>query len=85
MASVAQHDLLSQILQSRFGLSQFRNMQLDAITATLQQRDSVVVMSTGGGKSLTYQLPPLVAETGFTVVVSPMLALAKEQVQPVTC
>jgi ATP-dependent DNA helicase RecQ len=71
---------LKSVLLSTFGLQQFRPLQMDAIMATLCGQDVVLILPTGGGKSLTYQLPPFVEDKGFTVVVSPLLALAKDQV-----
>jgi ATP-dependent DNA helicase RecQ len=62
-----------------WGFDTLRPLQADAIRAGLEQRDSLVVMPTGGGKSLCYQVPPAVA--GRTdVVVSPLIALMKDQV-----
>lgn len=62
-----------------FGVESFRPLQLEAIQADLDSRDSLVVMPTGGGKSLCYQLPPFV-KGGLTVVVSPLLSLMHDQV-----
>ena len=61
-----------------FGVTQFRPLQLEAITADLERKDSLCVMSTGSGKSLCYQLPALL-EGGVTLVVSPLIALMKDQ------
>ncbi|MBY0229390.1 MAG: DEAD/DEAH box helicase, partial [Gemmataceae bacterium] len=69
--------LLSQ-LQSRFGFKQFRAGQAEAVGAALAGRDVLVVMPTGSGKSLCYQLPSL-EQKGTTVVVSPLIALMKDQ------
>ncbi|MTD46399.1 RecQ family ATP-dependent DNA helicase [Conexibacter sp. W3-3-2] len=60
------------------GLSQFRPGQREAVLAALQGRDALVVMPTGGGKSLCYQLPAL-AGPDLTVVVSPLIALMRDQ------
>ena len=62
-----------------WGFDELRPLQREAIEAGLARRDSLVVMPTGGGKSLCYQVPPAVA--GRTdVVVSPLIALMKDQV-----
>ncbi|HXD55725.1 MAG TPA: ATP-dependent DNA helicase RecQ [Solirubrobacteraceae bacterium] len=65
-------------LLARFGLREFRPGQREAVEAALSGRDSLVVMPTGGGKSLCYQLPAL-AEIGLVVVVSPLIALMSDQ------
>ncbi|HWE59757.1 MAG TPA: ATP-dependent DNA helicase RecQ [Solirubrobacteraceae bacterium] len=65
-------------LLSYFGLGEFRAGQRDAVVAALRGRDSLVVMPTGGGKSLCYQLPGI-ASTDLTVVVSPLIALMADQ------
>jgi superfamily II DNA helicase RecQ len=56
--------------------------RLQVINATLSKRDTIVLMPTGGGKSLVYMLPALV-EKGFTLVVSPLIALMHDQVAQV--
>ncbi|MFN0096064.1 MAG: RecQ family ATP-dependent DNA helicase [Dehalococcoidia bacterium] len=63
-----------------FGYREFRNGQPEVIAAVLARQDTLAVMPTGGGKSVCYQVPALLAETGVTVVVSPLLALMKDQV-----
>jgi len=68
-----------EILRRTWGYDSLRPLQERAIEAVLTRRDSLVVMPTGGGKSLCYQLPPLL--TGdLTVVVSPLISLMKDQV-----
>ena len=71
-------DILS-VLESRFGYDRFLPKQEEVITNVLGQRDSLVLMPTGGGKSLCYQLPALILD-GLTLVVSPLIALMKDQV-----
>jgi ATP-dependent DNA helicase RecQ len=68
-----------EVLGRWWGFETLRPLQREAIDAALAGRDSLVVMPTGGGKSLCYQLPPLVGET-TDVVVSPLVALMKDQV-----
>ncbi len=65
-------------LLAHFGLDAFRPGQRDAVAAALSGRDSLVVMPTGGGKSLCYQLPGIASED-LTVVVSPLIALMADQ------
>src|SRR5206468_9377607 len=65
-------------LLEHFGLGDFRPGQREAVAAALEGRDSLVVMPTGGGKSLCYQLPGI-ASDDLTVVVSPLIALMADQ------
>jgi ATP-dependent DNA helicase RecQ len=70
---------LKQIVQKHWGFAAFRPLQEDAMGAVLEGRDSLLVLPTGGGKSLCYQAPAVVLG-GTTVVVSPLIALMKDQV-----
>ena len=70
---------LHKALQDYFGFSKFKGTQEKAIEALLAGHDTFVIMPTGGGKSLCYQLPAMVSE-GVAIIVSPLIALMKNQV-----
>jgi len=70
---------LETALKHHFGYDQFRPGQRQVIETILKNQDVLVVMPTGGGKSLCYQLPALL-KLGVTVVVSPLIALMQDQV-----
>ncbi|MBT9556399.1 MAG: RecQ family ATP-dependent DNA helicase [Myxococcales bacterium] len=76
-------DTLLPLLRQTWGFDAFLPSQAEAIDAIVAGRDTLVVMPTGGGKSLTYQLPAL-ALPGTAIVVSPLLALMKDQVDALT-
>ena len=74
---------VAEVLKSRFGHDGFLPLQQDVIDNVLAGGDSIVLMPTGSGKSLCYQLPALLLD-GVTLVVSPLIALMKNQVDSLT-
>lgn len=69
-----------EILQQYWGYTAFRSLQEDIIQNVLNQKDTLALLPTGGGKSLCFQVPGMVME-GMTLVVSPLIALMKDQVE----
>ena len=66
------------VLENSFKLKKFRPMQLSCVNATLAKYDVILVMPTGGGKSLCYQLPAII-DKGFSLVISPLVSLMQDQ------
>lgn len=73
---------LTSNLKKYFGFSQFKGQQHAIITSLLNNEDVFVLMPTGGGKSLCYQLPALMSD-GVAIIVSPLIALMKNQVDAI--
>ncbi|MBX9622978.1 MAG: ATP-dependent DNA helicase [Gemmataceae bacterium] len=78
MTVAASPRALQRKLKEHFGFRKFRPGQLEAVQAALDERDTLIIMPTGSGKSLCFQLPAL-EMPGTTIVVSPLIALMKDQ------
>lgn len=75
-------DQLNATLNSTFSLNSFRPLQLSCMNAVLSKKDVILIMPTGGGKSLCYQLPAVIC-SGFTLVISPLVSLMEDQLMAV--
>jgi len=76
---IEQDDILKEKLKEVFGYTTFRGSQVPIITNVLDKKNTLVIMPTGAGKSLCYQLPAIVSD-GVAIVISPLIALMKNQV-----
>lgn len=77
------HDLkvkIREILKKHWGYNDFRPLQEDIILSILEGNDTLGLLPTGGGKSITFQVPALFFESGLTIVVTPLISLMKDQV-----
>ena len=75
-------DELIDVLKKNFGFLNFKELQKEIILNILNNKNSFVIMPTGGGKSLCYQLPALM-KNGTSIIVSPLIALMKNQVDSI--
>ena len=80
MGNLTSHEYALSLLRSCYGYDSFRGHQWDIISHALDGGDSIVLMPTGGGKSLCYQIPGLMSQDGFAIVISPLLALMNDQI-----
>jgi len=83
MSSTQSPQSLNEVVQKYWGYDSLRPLQQEAMQAVIENRDSVVVLPTGGGKSLCFQAPA-VCSSGLAVVVSPLISLMKDQVDAMT-
>jgi ATP-dependent DNA helicase RecQ len=79
VSQLPQSDIALATLRERFGYTAFRAGQAQAVTSVLAGKETVVILPTGGGKSVCYQVPALILP-GLTLVVSPLISLMKDQV-----
>jgi ATP-dependent DNA helicase RecQ len=78
-SSTVSREAILDVVRHTWGYDRLRPLQEEAVRAGLEQRDSLVVLPTGGGKSLCYQVPPLLTER-TDIVISPLISLMKDQV-----